>query len=89
MLADAVESARRVLVEPTPSRIESLVEEIAMKRLLDGQLDECGRGRTATEALEPQRTGTGKQFQHPRTLSKTGQAIEDGQSHFVRCGTYT
>ncbi len=42
MLADAVESASRVLVEPTPSRIESLVEEIAMKRLLDGQFDECG-----------------------------------------------
>ncbi len=42
MLADAVESASRVLVEPTPARIESLVKEIAMKRLLDGQLDECG-----------------------------------------------
>ena len=42
MLADAVESASRVLVEPTPARIESLVTEIAMKRLLDGQLDECG-----------------------------------------------
>ena len=42
MLADTVESASRVLVEPTPSRIESLVEEIAMKKLLDGQFDECG-----------------------------------------------
>jgi hypothetical protein len=42
MLADSVESASRVLVEPAPSRIENLVEEIAMKRLLDGQLDECG-----------------------------------------------
>jgi cyclic-di-AMP phosphodiesterase PgpH len=42
MLADAVESASRVLVEPTPSRIDSLVEEIAMKKLLDGQFDECG-----------------------------------------------
>jgi hypothetical protein len=41
MLADAVESASRVLVEPTPSRIESLVEDIAMKKLLDGQFDEC------------------------------------------------
>ncbi|HUY34599.1 MAG TPA: HDIG domain-containing protein [Pirellulales bacterium] len=41
MLADAVESASRVLVEPTPARIESLVEEIAMKKLLDGQFDEC------------------------------------------------
>ncbi len=34
MLADAVESASRTLVEPTPARIESLVHEIAMKRLL-------------------------------------------------------
>jgi cyclic-di-AMP phosphodiesterase PgpH len=42
MLADAVESACRSLVEPTPARIESLVEQIAMKRLLDGQFDECG-----------------------------------------------
>jgi len=42
MLADAVESASRVLVEPTPSRIESLVQELSRKRLLDGQFDECG-----------------------------------------------
>jgi putative nucleotidyltransferase with HDIG domain len=42
MLADAVESASRVLKEPTPSRIENLVEEISMKRLLDGQFDESG-----------------------------------------------
>ncbi len=42
MLADAVESASRVLVEPTPSRIENLVEELSRKRLLDGQFDECG-----------------------------------------------
>jgi putative nucleotidyltransferase with HDIG domain len=42
MLADAVESASRVLVEPTPSRIESLVADISRKRLLDGQFDECG-----------------------------------------------
>ncbi len=42
MLADAVESASRALVEPTPARIESLVQDIAMKRLLDGQFDACG-----------------------------------------------
>jgi len=41
MLADAVESASRTLVDPAPARIESLVQEIAMKRLLDGQFDEC------------------------------------------------
>ncbi|MBA4106893.1 MAG: metal-dependent phosphohydrolase [Pirellula sp.] len=42
MLADAVESASRVLKEPTASRIENLVHEISMKRLLDGQFDESG-----------------------------------------------
>jgi putative nucleotidyltransferase with HDIG domain len=42
MIADAVESASRALVDPTPSRIESLVHDLAMKRLLDGQFEECG-----------------------------------------------
>jgi hypothetical protein len=42
MLADAVESASRTLTEPTPARIGHLVHELAMKRLLDGQFDECG-----------------------------------------------
>jgi putative nucleotidyltransferase with HDIG domain len=42
MLADAVESASRTLVGPTPARIESLVREIADRRLQDGQFDESG-----------------------------------------------
>ncbi|WP_158264865.1 HD family phosphohydrolase [Blastopirellula marina] len=42
MICDAVESACRTLVEPTSARIEALVEELSMKRLLDGQFDECG-----------------------------------------------
>jgi len=42
MLADAAEGACRTLVEPTPARIDSLVHEMAMKRLLDGQFEECG-----------------------------------------------
>lgn len=41
MLADATESACRTLTDPAPARIENLVHEIAMKRLLDGQFDEC------------------------------------------------
>jgi putative nucleotidyltransferase with HDIG domain len=55
MLADAVESAGRALVDPTPARIDSLVEEIAMKKLLDDQFDECGLTlkelRTVQESL--------------------------------------
>ena len=42
MLADTVESACRTLVEPAPARIENLVREITMKKLLDRQFDECG-----------------------------------------------
>jgi cyclic-di-AMP phosphodiesterase PgpH len=42
MLADAVESASRTLVGPTPARIESLVREIAERRLEDGQFDDSG-----------------------------------------------
>ena len=42
MLADAVESASRTLVDPTPARIESLVRGIAERRLHGGQFDESG-----------------------------------------------
>lgn len=41
MLADASESACRTLTDPAPARIEHLVHDIAMKRLLDGQFDDC------------------------------------------------
>jgi len=42
MLADIVESASRTLVDPAPARIKSCVHDLVMKRLLEGQLDECG-----------------------------------------------
>jgi hypothetical protein len=41
MIADAVESASRAMVDPTPARIEALVREVAHKRLSDGQFDDC------------------------------------------------
>jgi putative nucleotidyltransferase with HDIG domain len=42
MIADAVEGASRASGgELTPKRIETLVHDIALKRLLDGQFDEC------------------------------------------------
>ncbi len=41
MLADAVEGATRAMKEPTPSRIENIVHLMAMKRLQDGQFNEC------------------------------------------------
>src|SRR5581483_7203067 len=40
-LADSVEAVTRSLAEPTASRIESVVNEVVMDKLLDHQLDEC------------------------------------------------
>ena len=41
MLADAVEGMVRSLAEVTPTRIEAAVHNMAVKRLQDGQFDEC------------------------------------------------
>jgi putative nucleotidyltransferase with HDIG domain len=41
MLADAVESSLRSMTDLTPTRIEAVVHNMAMKRLQDGQFDEC------------------------------------------------
>jgi hypothetical protein len=52
MLADASESACRALTDPAPARIEHLVQELAMKRLLDGQFDDCGLTLKQLHAIE-------------------------------------
>lgn len=41
MLCDGVEGAVRALQDPTPGRIENVVSEITMARLMDGQFDDC------------------------------------------------
>ena len=41
MLADTVEGAVRSLTEITPTKIEIVVHNMAMRRLQDGQFDEC------------------------------------------------
>lgn len=41
MLADVVEAASRTLANPTPSRIQGLVQNLINKVFSDGQLDNC------------------------------------------------
>ena len=41
MLADSVEARSRILTDPTPSRIRSLVQEAIQFIFMDGQLEEC------------------------------------------------
>ncbi|MBW2510397.1 MAG: HDIG domain-containing protein [Deltaproteobacteria bacterium] len=41
MLADAVEAASRTLTDPTPARVQGMVQKIINNIFIDGQLDEC------------------------------------------------
>ena len=41
MLADVVEAASRTLENPTPSRIQGLVQQLINQIFSDGQLDSC------------------------------------------------
>jgi cyclic-di-AMP phosphodiesterase PgpH len=41
LLADCVEAASRTLTDPTPARIQGLVQKIINNIFMDGQLDEC------------------------------------------------
>lgn len=41
MLADAVEAATRTLVDPSPARVQGMVQKIINGVFSDGQLDEC------------------------------------------------
>jgi putative nucleotidyltransferase with HDIG domain len=41
LLADCVEAASRTLTDPTPARIQGMVQKIISNIFIDGQLDEC------------------------------------------------
>jgi len=52
MICDAAESACRAMPEPTAGRVEGLVHELVMRRLLDGQFDECDLTMRELEIIE-------------------------------------
>ncbi|MCY2965233.1 MAG: phosphohydrolase, partial [Planctomycetota bacterium] len=66
MISDAVEGASRALSEPTASRIERLVHDIIMKRLLDGQFSECGLTLTDLDRIEDSLTKSLTAMYHGR-----------------------
>jgi putative nucleotidyltransferase with HDIG domain len=81
MLADAVESCCRAMAEPTPSRIEAVVHDLAMKRLHDGQFDECDLSMRDLERIERSLAKTLLGIYHgrltyPSTAPITGAATE-------------
>jgi len=81
MLADAVESATRSLPEVTPTKIESLVHNMAMKRLQDGQFDECDLSLRELSQIETSMSKTLAAHYHGRiAYPKAPDVSEDAQS---------
>ncbi len=76
MLSDAVESATRTLAEPTPARIDSLVRELANRRLMDGQFDECDLTLADLRAIVESISKTVAAIYHGR-ISYTEEKRED------------
>jgi putative nucleotidyltransferase with HDIG domain len=66
MLADAVESATRTLDEPNAGNIQSLVHELAMKRLMDGQFDDSDLTMRDLVRIEASMVKTLLSFYHGR-----------------------
>jgi putative nucleotidyltransferase with HDIG domain len=76
MICDAVESAVRAMPEPNASRIEALVHELAMKRLLDGQFDECDLTFRDLEQIERALTKTLLGIYHGRIAYPSTSATQ-------------
>ncbi len=66
MLADIVEGAVRSLPEITPSKIETVVHNMAMRRLQDGQFDECDMSLRELSQIETSMSKTLSAHYHSR-----------------------
>ena len=66
MLCDGLEGAARTLGEPTPVRLEQLVHNLASKRLMDGQFDECNLTLQELHKIESSVTKTLCAIYHSR-----------------------
>ncbi|MBI5180133.1 MAG: HDIG domain-containing protein, partial [Nitrospirae bacterium] len=83
MLADAVEAASRLLIEPTPSRISNLVEKIVKDIFIDEQLNECDLTLKDLSAIKESFTKVLSGIFHHRIdypgmkISDYGEADED------------
>jgi cyclic-di-AMP phosphodiesterase PgpH len=71
MLADAVEGAVRSLSEPTPTKIEAVVHNMAMRRLQDGQFDECDLSLRELSRIEASMSKTLAAHHHGRIAYPT------------------
>jgi hypothetical protein len=91
MIADAVEAISRQMSDPTPLRLTEMVHEVAMKRLMDRQFDECGMTLKDLAAIEAAcvqvltgiyhtRPTFPKGRPHPLDLSQSPERRKDGSA---------
>jgi putative nucleotidyltransferase with HDIG domain len=80
MLADAVESATRAMSEPNVGRIENLVHELSMKRLMDGQFDDCDLTMRDLERIQKSLVKTLLSFYHGRIAYPSTSALTSKSS---------
>lgn len=90
LLADAVEAASRTLVDPTPARIQGMVQKIMNGVFSDGQLDECELTLKDLNQIAKSFTKTlsgifHSRIEYPEPIIKgeAGQNRENGDSNNV------
>lgn len=80
MLADACESATRAMGDISPARIETLVHDMVMKRLLDGQFEECELTMREIELIERSLVKTLINIYHGRIAYPSSDNTTTGSS---------
>jgi hypothetical protein len=77
MIADAVESATRAMQDPSSGRIETLVHDIIMKRMLDGQFDDCDLSMRELRQVERTCVKSLLSIYHGRIAYPTTTAVQE------------
>ncbi len=81
MLADTIEGAVRSLPEVTPTKVEAVVHTMAMRRLQDGQFDECDLSLRELSQIEASISKTLAAHYHGRiAYPKPPDVPEEAQS---------
>ena len=83
MLTDAVESATRSVQDPTPNRIENVVHNVGMRRLQDGQFDDCDLTMRELQLIEDSLVKSLCAMYHSRIAYPKSQIEEKFQAEAV------
>ncbi|MEM8782579.1 MAG: HDIG domain-containing metalloprotein [Planctomycetota bacterium] len=73
LVCDGIEAAARACEEPTPARLQQITHTIAMKRLMDGQFDECNLTLAELSRIEKAIVKTLCAIYHSRIKYPAGQ----------------